>query len=201
MTSGTEAIETSIKLAYQYHVQNGQPQRTHYIARRRSYHGNSVTALSLGHDELRGRPFKPILTGHFHHVSPAYAYRGQWEGEDKKAYVERLAAELEQEIIAIGTDKVAAFYAETGKIPLFQLPALPTSFRSNPIFAVLGTTAGCATAPPGYFQAIRSVCDKYGVLLVLDEIMCGCKTATFPIFLSYDTSVAKLRFPQWAGPD
>lgn len=119
LTSGTEAIETSLKLAYQYHAQRGGPQRNHYIARKRSYHGNSVTALSLGHDTLRGQPFKPILSGKFHHVSPAYAYRGQRDGELEEEYVTRLASELEQEIIAIGTDRVAAFYAETGMPIMF----------------------------------------------------------------------------------
>lgn len=114
LTSGTEAIETSLKLAYQYHVQRGESQRSHFIARKRSYHGNSVTALSLGHDILRGQPFKPILGGKFHHVSPAYAYCGQREGENEKEYVDRLASELDQEITAIGIDRVAAFYAETG---------------------------------------------------------------------------------------
>jgi len=116
LTSGTEAVETSLKLAYQYHVQRGQPQRSHFIARKRSYHGNSVTALSLGHDTLRGQPFKPMLGGNFHHVSPAYAYRGQLEGESEKEYVDRLASELDQEITAIGSNRVAAFYAETGKL-------------------------------------------------------------------------------------
>lgn len=116
LTSGTEAIETSVKLAYQYHAQRGQPQRDHFIARKRSYHGNSITALSLGHDELRGAPFKRILSSKFHHVSPAYAYRGQRSEESERQYVERLASELEHEIVAVGADRIAAFYAETGKL-------------------------------------------------------------------------------------
>lgn len=116
LTSGTEAIETSMKLAYQYHAQRGQPQREDFIARKRSYHGNSVTALSLGHDELRGSPFKRILSSNFHHVSPAYAYHGQRSEESEAQYVRRLADELEHEIMAVGPDRIAAFYAETGKL-------------------------------------------------------------------------------------
>lgn len=114
LTSGTEAIETSLKLAYQYHAQRGQPERDQYIARRRSYHGNSVTALGLGSDSLRGEPFKRILGSNFHHVSPAYAYRRHRAEENEKQYVQRLANELEHEILALGADRVAAFYAETG---------------------------------------------------------------------------------------
>ena len=143
-------MEASLKLARQYFVEIGQPQRHAFIARRQSYHGNTLGALAIGGNAWRCKPFLPILVP-AHHVSPCYAYRGLEPGEDEASYSRRLALELEAKIIEIGPDKVAAFVAET----------------------VVGATLGAVPPTAGYFREIRGVCDKYGVLLILDEVMSG----------------------------
>ncbi|MDQ0035456.1 adenosylmethionine-8-amino-7-oxononanoate aminotransferase [Variovorax boronicumulans] len=150
VSGGSEAVESALKMARQYCVEIGQPQRTHFIARRQSYHGNTLGALAVGGNAWRREPFAPILVPATH-VSPCYPYREQREGESAEHYGLRLAAELEAAIVAQGADRVIAFVAET----------------------VGGATAGVLTPVPGYFKAVRAVCDKYGVLLILDEVMCG----------------------------
>jgi adenosylmethionine-8-amino-7-oxononanoate aminotransferase len=152
VSGGSEAVESALKMARQYFVETGQPQRTHFIARRQSYHGNTLGALAVGGNAWRREPFAPILVPATH-VSPCYPYREQREsqGESAQQYGQRLAAELEAAILAQGADRVIAFVAET----------------------VGGATAGVLTPVPGYFQAVRAVCDRYGVLLILDEVMCG----------------------------
>ena len=150
VSGGSEAVESALKMARQYFVEIGQPQRTHFIARRQSYHGNTLGALAVGGNAWRREPFAPILVPATH-VSPCYPYREQREGEGAQQYGQRLADELEQAILAQGPDRVIAFVAET----------------------VGGATAGVLTPVPGYFQAVRAVCDRYGVLLILDEVMCG----------------------------
>ena len=150
VSGGSEAIETALKLARQYFVEIGQPQRHHIIARRQSYHGNTLGALAIGGNAWRRKPFLPLLI-EAHHVSPCYAYRGQRANETDEAYAQRLADELEQKILALGPDTVAAFVAET----------------------VVGATAGAVPPVREYFRKIRQVCDRYGVLLILDEIMSG----------------------------
>lgn len=114
-SGGTEAIDCSLKLARQYHIERGQPQRVNYIGRLRSYHGNSLSSLALGHHPTRRAPYEDILPKNFHHVSPAYAYRYQREDESTEDYVTRLADELESRILDLGPDTVAAFYAEPGE--------------------------------------------------------------------------------------
>ena len=150
VSGGSEAMEAALKMARQYFVEIGQPQRTHFIARRQSYHGNTLGALAVGGNEWRRAPFAPILVPATH-VSPCYPYREQLAGETDGQYGQRLAAELEAAILAQGADRVIAFVAET----------------------VGGATAGVLTPVPGYFRAVREVCDRYGVLLILDEVMCG----------------------------
>lgn len=150
VSGGSEAVESALKMARQYFVEIGQPQRTHFIARRQSYHGNTLGALAVGGNAWRREPFAPILVPATH-VSPCYPYREQRDGEGAEQYGLRLAAELEAAIVAQGADRVIAFVAET----------------------VGGATAGVLTPVPGYFKAVRAVCDKYGVLLILDEVMCG----------------------------
>ncbi|MDQ6638731.1 MAG: aspartate aminotransferase family protein [Pseudomonadota bacterium] len=150
VSGGSEAVEAALKMARQYFVEIGQPQRTHFIARRQSYHGNTLGALAVGGNEWRRAPFAPILVPATH-VSPCYPYREQRAGESAHGYGLRLAAELEAAIQARGADDVIAFVAET----------------------VGGATAGVLTPVPGYFKAVRDVCDRYGVLLILDEVMCG----------------------------
>ena len=150
VSGGSEAVESALKMARQYFVEIGQPQRTHFIARRQSYHGNTLGALAVGGNAWRRAPFAPILVPATH-VAPCYPYREQGADETPEAYGLRLAAELDAAIVAQGADRVIAFVAET----------------------VGGATAGVLTPVPGYFKAVREVCDKHGVLLILDEVMCG----------------------------
>ncbi|MDP9908920.1 adenosylmethionine-8-amino-7-oxononanoate aminotransferase [Variovorax boronicumulans] len=150
VSGGSEAVESALKMARQYFVEIRQPQRTHFIARRQSYHGNTLGALAVGGNAWRREPFAPILVPATH-VAPCYPYREQRADESAEQYGLRLADELEAAIVAQGADRVIAFVAET----------------------VGGATAGVLTPVPGYFKAVRAVCDKHGVLLILDEVMCG----------------------------
>ncbi|WP_160120281.1 aspartate aminotransferase family protein [Rhodovarius lipocyclicus] len=151
VSSGSEGMEAAIKLARQHFLEKGEPQRTRYIARRQSYHGNTLGALSAGGNAMRRAPYAPLLTDAFSHVSACYAYRGREAGESDADYVARLAAELEAEFQRLGPQNVVAFCAET----------------------VVGATLGCVAALPGYFRAMREVCDRHGALLILDEVMSG----------------------------
>jgi len=150
LSGGSEAVEAALKLARQYFVESGQKQRRHFIARRQSYHGNTLGALAIGGNAWRREAFLPLLTPS-HHVAPCYAYREQLSSESDAQYVQRLADELEAKILELGADAVAAFVAET----------------------VVGATAGAVPPVGDYFKKIRAVCDKYGVLLILDEVMSG----------------------------
>ena len=150
-SSGSEGNEAAIKMARQYFLEIGQPRRVHVIARRQSYHGNTLGALSAGGNAMRRAPYAPLLSPAFSHVSPCYAYRDRQDGESDADMVARLAAELEAEFQRLGPDTVIAFMAET----------------------VVGATLGCVTALPGYFEAMRAVCDRHGALLILDEVMSG----------------------------
>ena len=150
VSGGSEGVEAALKMARQYFVETGQPQRSHFIARRQSYHGNTLGALSVGGNQWRREPFAPILIPATH-VSPCYPYREQQAGETPEQYGQRLARELDETIQRLGPDKVIAFIAET----------------------VGGATAGVLTPVAGYFKAVREVCDRHGVLLILDEVMCG----------------------------
>ncbi|HET6828833.1 MAG TPA: aspartate aminotransferase family protein, partial [Ramlibacter sp.] len=150
VSGGSEAVEAALKMARQYFLESGQPQRTHFIARRQSYHGNTLGALAVGGNAWRREPFAPLLMPATH-VSPCYPYREQQPQETPEQYGQRLARELEEAISRLGGDKVIAFIAET----------------------VGGATAGVLTPVPGYLRAVREVCDRHGVLLILDEVMCG----------------------------
>jgi len=150
VSGGSEAVEAALKLARQYFVEKGEPQRRHVIGRRQSYHGNTLGALAVGGNQWRRRQFEPLLV-EATHVAPCYAYRGRHEGETDDAYGARLAGELEGEIRRLGEDRVIAFIAET----------------------VVGATLGAVPPVPGYFARVREICDRYGVLLILDEVMCG----------------------------
>ncbi|WP_108512596.1 aspartate aminotransferase family protein [Bradyrhizobium algeriense] len=151
VSGGSEAIEASIKLARQYFIEIGQPQRQRFIARRQSYHGNTLGALAAGGNAWRREPYAPLLSSAFSHVTPAFAYHEKQDSESEADFVGRLAAELEAEFQRLGPDNVAAFIAEP----------------------VVGATAGCVPAPEGYFRAVREICDRYGALVILDEVMCG----------------------------
>jgi adenosylmethionine-8-amino-7-oxononanoate aminotransferase len=150
VSGGSEAVEAALKMARQYFLETGQPQRHRFIARRQSYHGNTLGALGVGGNVWRREPYKELLPD-TPLVSPCYAYRDRRDGESDADYGERLAAELDAEIERIGPETVCAFIAET----------------------VGGATAGVIPPVEGYFQAVRRVCDKHGVLLILDEVMSG----------------------------
>ncbi len=150
VSGGSEAMEAAMKMARQYYVEIGQPQRRHFIARRQSYHGNTLGALAVGGNQWRREPFAPILIPATH-VSPCYPYREQKADETPEQYGLRLAKELDETIQKLGPDQVIAFVAET----------------------IGGATAGVLVPVPGYFKAVREVCDRHGVLLILDEVMCG----------------------------
>lgn len=160
ISGGSEAVESALKMARQYFVETGKPEKTQYIARRQSYHGNTLGALAVGGNEWRKEKFKPLLAD-VHHIAPCYAYRDQKDDETELEYSHRVADELETEILAIGAKNVMAFVAEP----------------------VVGATAGALPATTGYFKRIREICDKYDVLLILDEVMCGAgRTGTFYAF-------------------
>lgn len=150
VSGGSEAVEAALKMARQYFVEIGQPQRRHIIARRQSYHGNTIGALATGGNAMRRAQFQPILP-ETHHVSPCYAYRDQQIDESAEQYAVRLANELESKIRELGEDQVMAFVAEP----------------------VVGATLGAVPPVEGYFTRVREICDRYGVLLILDEVMCG----------------------------
>jgi adenosylmethionine-8-amino-7-oxononanoate aminotransferase len=150
VSGGSEAIEAALKMARQYFVEVGQPERSIFIGRRQSYHGNTLGALSVGGNMMRRRQFAPLLT-EARHVSPCYEYRDRLPTESAEQYGERLAVELDEAIREAGPHRVIAFVAET----------------------VVGATAGAVPPVPGYFRRVREVCDRHGVLLILDEVMCG----------------------------
>ena len=150
VSGGSEAVEAALKLARQYFVERGEPQRRHLIARRQSYHGNTLGALAAGGNLWRRTQFEPMLID-VSHIAPCYEYAERGAGESPEAYGQRVAQELEDEIQRLGPDSVLAFIAEP----------------------VVGATLGAVPAVPGYFKRIREICDRYGVLLIFDEVMCG----------------------------
>lgn len=150
VSGGSEAVEASLKIAKQYFVERGEPGRSKFIARRQSYHGNTLGALAVGGNLWRRQPFDSILID-AEHVGPCYAYRDMGEDETEEQYGERVAGELEIRLQEVGSENVIAFVAEP----------------------VVGATAGVVPAVPGYFKRIREICDRHGILLILDEVMCG----------------------------
>jgi adenosylmethionine-8-amino-7-oxononanoate aminotransferase len=148
--SGSEAMEAALKLARQYHLERGEPQRSNIIARAPSYHGNTLGALATGGHAGRRRPFQPLLMN-VSHIDAAYEYRMRREGEAEVDFALRMANLLEEEIQRLGTETVMAFVAEP----------------------VVGASLGTQPAPSGYFKRIREICDTYGVLCIADEVMCG----------------------------
>ncbi|MDR6265030.1 aspartate aminotransferase family protein [Roseobacter sp. N2S] len=150
VSGGSEAVEAALKLARQYFVEKGEPERGRLIARKQSYHGNTMGALSAGGNAWRRAQFGPLLID-MSHIDPCYPYRLQNDGESDADYGIRAANLLEEELLRVGPETVMAFMAEP----------------------VVGATAGALTAAPGYFKRIREICDQYGILLILDEVMCG----------------------------
>ncbi|CAK4030121.1 related to adenosylmethionine-8-amino-7-oxononanoate aminotransferase [Lecanosticta acicola] len=154
VSSGSEAMEAALKMARQYHLEkpNPEPQRAHFISRDQSYHGTTLGALAAGGHVARRAIFEPILSINTSRVSPCCAYRGIGHKIDsERAYVAKLEAELDAEFKKVGPQNVAAFIAEP----------------------VVGAALGCVPPSPGYFKAVRRICDKYGALLIFDEIMSG----------------------------
>ncbi len=150
VSGGSEATEAAIKLARQYFLEIGDSDRRHVIARRQSYHGNTLGALSAGGNAWRRAQFDPILV-EMTHIAACYEYAEKPESENSFDYGQRVANELEAEILRLGPETVMAFMAEP----------------------VVGATLGAVPAVQGYFKRIREICDTYGVLLILDEVMCG----------------------------
>ena len=150
VSGGSEAVEAALKLARQYFLEIGEPGRTRFIARRQSYHGNTLGALGTGGNLWRREPFAPLMV-ETSHIAPCYEYRGREAGETPEEYGLRVADELEAELHRVGPESVIAFVAEP----------------------VVGATAGAVPAVPGYFRRVREICDRHGILLILDEVMCG----------------------------
>jgi adenosylmethionine-8-amino-7-oxononanoate aminotransferase len=150
VAGGAEAVESAIKLARQYHLERGEPSRRLFIARRRSYHGNTLSTLALGEDVTRRAPYEALLAK-VEHISPCYEYRDRRADETAEQYGIRIADELEAAIMKLGPENVAAFIAEP----------------------VTGASLGAAPPVPGYLKRLREICDRHGVLLIFDEVMCG----------------------------
>jgi len=150
VSGGSEAMETALKLARQYFVETGEPERCLFIARRQSYHGNTLGALAVGGNEWRRRQFAPLLM-EVPRVAPCYEYRDRAPGQSVDQYTAALLQELEAKIVEAGPQRVIGFCAEP----------------------VVGATGGAIPPTPGYFRAVRALCDKYGILLIADEVMCG----------------------------
>lgn len=151
VSGGSEAAEAAIKLARQYFLEKGEPKRANVIARWQSYHGNTLGALAAGGNQWRRQQFEPLLTGAMHHIDACHYWRWAEPGESAEAYGRRVADALEAKILELGPETVAAFMAEP----------------------VVGATMGAVPPVPGYFKRVREICDRYGVLLILDEVMCG----------------------------
>lgn len=150
VSGGSEAVESALKLARQYFWEKGETSRKYFIARRQSYHGNTLAALATGGNEWRRAPFSPLMI-ETSHISPCFEYRGRNDNETPQEYGQRMANELETEILRLGAENVIGFVAEP----------------------VVGATTGAVPAVDGYFKRIREICDTHGVLLILDEVMCG----------------------------
>jgi adenosylmethionine-8-amino-7-oxononanoate aminotransferase len=150
VSGGSEGIEAALKLARQYFLETGESRRELFVGRRQSYHGNTLGALAVGGNAWRRAQFAPLLMN-VEHIAPCYAYRDRKEAESEADYGSRVADELEETLLRVGPDRVIAFVAET----------------------VVGATLGAVPAVPGYFKRIRNICDRYGILLILDEVMCG----------------------------
>ncbi len=167
LSGGSEAIEAALKLARQYHVERGETARRHVVARWQSYHGNTLGALSAGGNRWRRAQFEPLLSPATSHVDPVHHWRWGEAGESPEAYGRRIADQLDRRIRELGPETVAAFIAEP----------------------VVGATMGAVPPPPGYFRRIREICDAHGVLLILDEVMCGMgRTGT--LFASEQEGIA-----------
>lgn len=147
---GSESNESALKIAWQYWRARGRPDKTLIISRQFSYHGGTLGATSISGSLFRRAPYEKVLHD-WPRIAPCYPYRHRRDGETEYDYGQRAAAELDAAIRSAGADNVAAFIAEP----------------------VVGATLGVAPAVPGYFEAIRRICDEHEVLFIADEVMCG----------------------------
>ena len=150
-SSGSEVTESAMKLAREYFWVQGQDTRVNFIARDRSYHGNTLAALGVSEFKSRQEPYFPLLPGYVHRISSCYQYRQQRNGELDQEFVDRKVQELEDKFLELGPKTVIGFIAEP----------------------VVGAALGCVPPPPGYLKAMKEVCHKHGALFILDEVMCG----------------------------
>lgn len=154
-------MDSAMKLACQCFFEQGKLERVNFVTRRQAYHGSTIGAMSVSSNLPRKIPYGPLMLSNVTYSSPAYSYHYQKPSETESEYTKRLVAELDEEFQKIGPETIIAFIAET----------------------VVGATSGCVTAPRGYFSGIRKLCNKYGILLILDEVMCGTgRTGTFFAF-------------------
>jgi adenosylmethionine-8-amino-7-oxononanoate aminotransferase len=149
LTSGSEAIEASIKLARQYWVEKGQETKFRLISRKPSYHGNTLAALSVSAREHYKDIYQPMLMESSKIPAP-YCYRCFWEEEYPNCQI-KCAYELEKNIQKLGKENVSAFVTEV----------------------IGGASLGAAVPPAEYFQIVRKICDEYELLLIVDEVMTG----------------------------
>ncbi|EHK25866.1 uncharacterized protein TRIVIDRAFT_189564 [Trichoderma virens Gv29-8] len=166
--SGSEANESALKIARQYFFEKGELQRQHYVSRRQAYHGNTFGSMSISSVVGRRIPYEGVLLPNISFVDPAFEYHYRRDNETEEEYAERLVRELEEHFLEIGPEKIISFIAEP----------------------VVGATSGCVTAPKGYFSGVRSLCDKYGILLHFDEVLCGMgRTGSYFAFEQEDGGV------------
>src|SRR5215472_81660 len=155
--NGSAAVETALKMARQYQIERGAPERSRVISRQQSYHGNTLGALAVSGNVGRRAPYEPFLF-ESSRIEPCFEYRHARPGQSAADYGRQAADALEAELARVGPETVMAFIAET----------------------VVGATAGAVPPAPGYLRRIRENCDRYGVLLILDEVMCGAgRTGSF----------------------
>jgi adenosylmethionine-8-amino-7-oxononanoate aminotransferase len=150
LSGGSEANETAIKLARQYWLAKGKPDKHIVISRKQSYHGNTLGALSISGNPMRREIFAPCLHD-WPRIAPCYAYRHQKDDETDDEYGERAAQALDSAISEYGAENIGAFIAET----------------------VVGATLGAVPPAGQYLKHIREICDRHDVLLILDEVMAG----------------------------
>ena len=149
VTSGSEAVESCLKIALQYHSATGQKSRSRFISRQRSWHGNTLGALGLSGFAERTLAYEGAFIPSIK-LSPANTYR-PLNGATSETAGEAAAVELEAAILAHGPETIAAFVFEP----------------------VVGAAGGCVPAPPGYARLVRDICTRHGVLMIADEVMCG----------------------------
>lgn len=150
VSGGTEANEIATKIARLHWLYKGKPTKNRILSRWQSYHGYSTDALSWAGNIARRREFITYLRDDGH-IAPPYCYRC-WYGKECGKCNFECANALETEILCYGADNIAAFICET----------------------IVGASLAAVTPPDGYYQRIREICNKYNVLLILDEVMCGC---------------------------